>query len=129
MKRAEAIIDSKVIRCFVTTTFRERFLGLMFRRGLEPGTGLLIRPCSSIHTFFMRFPIDVVHIGEDHRIVAIDRALGPWRISHHKGVKCILEMPAGSTTRLMPGLPVEFREEPLSWQNGNRGNLAGEQGR
>ena len=41
----------------VATTFFQRARGLIGRRGLEPGTGLLILHCNAIHTFFMRFPI------------------------------------------------------------------------
>src|SRR5690606_9498620 len=45
-----------------------RFRGLMLRRRLEPGGGLIIEPCSSIHMMWMRFPIDAVFYDREHRV-------------------------------------------------------------
>jgi uncharacterized membrane protein (UPF0127 family) len=63
----------------VATSMWSRFWGLMGRRALAEDSGLLIRPCSSVHTFFMRFPIDVVFIARDGRVVKIASAMKPWR--------------------------------------------------
>ncbi len=76
--------------------FGERFLGLMGRRHLPVGEGLLIRPCNSIHTFFMRIPIDVAFLDGEGRIVRLYRALPPWRATPiHFKAKSVLELPAG----------------------------------
>ena len=53
----------------VATTFFQRARGLIGRRGLEPGTGLLILHCNAIHTFFMRFPIDATFLDRNDRVV------------------------------------------------------------
>jgi len=59
----------------------ERMVGLLAHRGLEPGEGLILPSCRSIHTWFMRFPIDAVFVDRSWRVVALQRAMGPWRIS------------------------------------------------
>ena len=73
-----------------------RFLGLMGRSRLEEGGGLLIEPCSSIHTFFMRFPIDVVFIDRDSRVVRMAENVKPWRIMlGGKGAHAVVELAGG----------------------------------
>ncbi|HEX5939275.1 MAG TPA: DUF192 domain-containing protein [Dehalococcoidia bacterium] len=73
-----------------------RFLGLMGRSRLEPDCALVIRPCSSIHTFFMRFPIDVVFIDLDSRVVKIAENVKPWRIMlGGKGAHAVVELAGG----------------------------------
>jgi uncharacterized membrane protein (UPF0127 family) len=75
-----------------------RFVGLMGRPELPAGEGLCIRPCSSIHMFFMRFPIDAVFVDRDGRVLRIYRELRPWRITGIvRRAKAVLELPAGST--------------------------------
>lgn len=84
----------------VADTFWERFRGLMFKGSL-PGDGLLIRPCRSIHMFFMRFPIDAVFLDKHNRVVAIEPALRPWTVSaYHRKAGSVLELPAGSAAGL-----------------------------
>lgn len=58
-----------------------RMIGLMFKPGLEAGEGLLIRPCNSIHTFFMRFNIDVLFLDKEYRVLKVIRNLKPWRMT------------------------------------------------
>ncbi|MCC9655005.1 DUF192 domain-containing protein [Rhodopirellula halodulae] len=62
------------------TTFWKRFWGLQFRRELPSGHGIWLSPCSSLHTCFMRFPIDVVMLDERRKIVAVRRNVQPWRL-------------------------------------------------
>jgi uncharacterized membrane protein (UPF0127 family) len=73
-----------------------RFWGLTGRRELPPGHGLLITPCSSIHMFFMRFPIDVVFLDRDDIVVKIVHGIKPWRMAMGGGGKKALELPAGA---------------------------------
>jgi len=83
-----------------------RFVGLMGRRELPAGHGLCIRPCSSIHMFFMRFPIDAVFVDGDGRIVRLYEAIRPWRVTRIvRRAKAVLELPAGTvrTHRLNVG--------------------------
>ena len=97
-------------RCRVADTFGARLRGLMGRRGLAEEEGLLIRPASSIHTFFMRFPIDVVFVDRDDAIVKVVANLRPWRLAWAKGADRTLELPAGSceATELARGGRLSF---------------------
>lgn len=65
----------------VANTFSTRFFGLMGRKSLASGEGLIIIPNNSVHCFFMRFPIDVIFVSKEHQVVYIAPALKPWRIS------------------------------------------------
>lgn len=78
------------------TAFLHRFKGLMGRRSLAVGEGLHILPCNSIHTFFMRIPIDVAFLDAQGVIVKQLSALPPWRAtSVYLQSRSVLELPAG----------------------------------
>ena len=71
--------------------------GLLGRKGLPAGAGLIIDPCSSIHTWFMAFPIDVAFVAADGRVVRTASALRPWRLGPFaRKVKYVVELPAGA---------------------------------
>jgi uncharacterized membrane protein (UPF0127 family) len=74
--------------------------GLLGRDQLEPGEGLLLRPASSIHTFFMRFPIDAVWLDGDLRVVGVTADLPPWRTAAKRGAHSVLELAAGEAGAL-----------------------------
>ena len=65
----------------VADTFISRFLGLMGKKYLPEDAGLIIQPCNSVHCFFMRFPIDVIFVDSDDRVVHIMPAMKPGKIS------------------------------------------------
>ena len=92
-------------RCVVAASPFSRMKGLLGRTELRPGEGLLLRPASAIHTFFMRFPIDAVFLDRDWRVVGIAGDVAPWRTAGRKGAKAVLELPAGESARrgLRPG--------------------------
>ena len=74
-----------------------RVLGLMFKPNMNGMGGLLLNPCNSIHTFFMRFPIDVVFISKDDVVVKIIRSMAPWKMSWiYLKARKTLELPSGS---------------------------------
>lgn len=74
--------------------------GLLGRRGLPDGGGLIIEPCSSIHTWFMAFPIDVAFVAADGRVVRTAHALRPWRFGPFaRKVRYVVELPAGALAR------------------------------
>ncbi|MBD0328511.1 MAG: DUF192 domain-containing protein [Thermoleophilia bacterium] len=73
--------------------------GLLGRAALPRGEGLLLRPASSIHMWFMRFPIDAVFLDEELRVVRVVRDLLPWRIAAKRGARAVLELPAGEIER------------------------------
>ena len=84
-------------------TFALRFQGLMFRKKLEPSEGLLLLDCSRIHTNFMRFPIDVVYLSEELRILDVE-TVRPWRIGKRvKGTRHVLEVPENAARKLKLG--------------------------
>jgi uncharacterized membrane protein (UPF0127 family) len=73
--------------------------GLLGRRALPSGEGLLLRPAGSVHTAFMRFPIDVVFLDTDGAVVGIAPELRPWRAAGRRGARAVLELPAGECER------------------------------
>jgi hypothetical protein len=76
----------------------QRFMGLMGRRQLAADSGLCLRPCSSIHMFFMRMPVDAVFVDKDGVVVRIYPSLRPWRVTRVvRKAKACIEFPAGST--------------------------------
>jgi uncharacterized membrane protein (UPF0127 family) len=74
--------------------------GLLGRDRLERGEGLLLRPASSIHTFFMRFAIDAVWLDRDLRVVGVTYGVEPWRTAGQRGARAVLELPAGEAAAL-----------------------------
>lgn len=81
----------------VANTALTRLVGLLADSGLRPGSGLLIEPSSGVHTFGMRFPIDVVALDRNYCVRGVWENLGPFRIAAvgmntHK----VLELPAGA---------------------------------
>lgn len=86
-------------RCAVADTPLRRMRGLLGRRALEPGEGMLIRPSNAIHMWFMRFPIDAVFLDADGRVLRIAPALRPWRMAVRRGSRSVLELPAGACAR------------------------------
>jgi uncharacterized protein len=74
-----------------------RMFGLMGRKTLAQGEALIIDPCSSVHTHWMRFAIDVIYVNKSNIIVGIDANLKPWRIGKfYKHVQYVVELPAGT---------------------------------
>jgi uncharacterized protein len=80
--------------------------GLLGRSGLEQKEGLLLKPCGSVHTLFMRFPIDVVFLDRELSVLAVRPAVPPWRTAGARGAKVTLELAAGEAARLgiQPGM-------------------------
>jgi len=62
----------------IADTFFARFRGLMLRKKLPAGHGLLIAPCNSIHMCFMRFAIDAIFIDKNYKVLKISRNIKPW---------------------------------------------------
>ena len=86
-------------RCLLAETPLRRMRGLLGRAGLERGEGLLLRPASSIHTAFMRFPIDAVFLDRELNVLRVVSELPPWRQAGKRGAKAVLELPAGEASR------------------------------
>ena len=86
-------------RCVVADRPLLRMRGLLGRRGLHAEEGILLRPAGSIHTHFMRFPIDVVFLDRDCRVVDVRPTVRPWRTARKRGAKAVLELRAGEAQR------------------------------
>lgn len=78
-----------------TETFFERNRGLLGCKELAEGHGMLIAPCNSIHTFFMKIPIDVVFLSRDNRIIRMRHNMKPQRFAMSGGASSVLELMAG----------------------------------
>jgi len=73
-----------------------RRVGLLKHERLERGEGLWIVPCESVHTFFMKFPIDLVYLDKKRKVRKVRKAVPPWRLSACLTAHSILELPAGT---------------------------------
>lgn len=105
------IYDKKniTIKVEVADNFIKRFLGLMGRKTLAEDEGLLLKPCSSIHTFFMKFTIDVIYLGKDN-IVLDKETIAPWKFGKFIfGVKKVLELTEGMADNINKGDVLNFQ--------------------
>ena len=80
----------------VATGFRSRLLGLSRLSRSAAGPGLLITRCSSVHTFGMRFELDLVFLDRDGRALAVRRGIGPRRLAWCRGANAVLEIPSST---------------------------------
>ena len=70
--------------------------GLLGRSALDPDEGLLLRPAGSVHTAFMRFPIDVVFLDGAMQVLRVEPNVRPWRVAGQRRARAVLELAAGS---------------------------------
>jgi uncharacterized protein len=87
-------------RCVVADNAPTRMRGLLGRRRLDSGEGLLLRPAPAVHTWFMRFPIDAVFLDGELTVLHVRERLRPWRMAGWRGARAVLELPAGTSERL-----------------------------
>ncbi len=83
----------------VADTSAKRRTGLLKHERLEPGEGLWIVPCESVHTFFMKFPIDLVYLDKKRKVRKVRHAVPPWRLSACLTAHSILELAAGTVAQ------------------------------
>ena len=97
----------------------KRNKGLLGRKLLNPGEGLWIVPCESVHTFFMQFPIDLVYLDREHRIKKLRSGVPPWRLSACLSAHSVLEFPAGTihNTNTKRGDKLEFTPASMASDN------------
>ena len=104
--------DNAVVctNCEIAQRPRQRMQGLLGRKQLEPGGGLLLRPAPSIHTFFMRFPIDVLFLDWDLNVLRVAPNVRPFRIASFREARTVIELRAGEIERLRiePGQRLEL---------------------
>lgn len=92
-KSNNSVLADNVI---VADTFFYRLKGLMFKRTFEDNSAIVLYPCNSIHTFFMKFSLDVIFLSNDYKVIYLMKNIGPRRISPIvKNAKIVLELPSG----------------------------------
>jgi len=109
--------DGTVIceRCDVSDRARHRIRGLLGRRELDPNEGMLLRPAWSIHTAFLRFPIDVLFVNGEQVVIRKVDNLKPWRTALCRGAREVVELAAGACERLgiEPGQRLSWASLPV----------------
>ena len=105
-RRAGAVVlrredDERVLceHCVLADTLPRRLRGLLGRRELVPGEGIVLRPGWSVHTAFMRYPIDVVFVSADQGVLRIVAGLRPWRTALCRGAHDVVELANGECAR------------------------------
>lgn len=99
-------------RAEMADSFFARLRGLLGRRGLAEGAGLVLRPGNSIHSFFMRFPFDAVFIDRAGRVLHVMSDMRPNRVSPIvRHAHSIIELPSGAIarSRTAPGDQIEVQ--------------------
>lgn len=98
----------------VAETGEKRRKGLLGRKGLSAGAGLWIVPCESVHTFAMKFPIDLVYLDRNRRVKKIRNNVRPWKMSACFSAHSVIELAAGTIndTQTRPGDRLAFRQVP-----------------
>jgi uncharacterized protein len=93
-------------RCELADRPLARMRGLLGRDSLAPGAGMLLTREPSVHTMFMRFPIDAVFLDKANAIVKVVHDLRPWRAAGARRAAAVLELPAGAAAAagLEPGM-------------------------
>ena len=106
-----ANLDGPVVceRCVLADSALRRMRGLLGRKNLDSGHGILIRPAPAIHTWFMRFAIDAIFLDRELNVLSVRPGLRPWRMAGQRGARAVLELPAGEAERrgIVPGNRLE----------------------
>lgn len=103
MKTKHALYNGEQIlpTVLMANHFSTRLKGLMFSKSLDGKTGLLLRPCSQIHTYFMNYCIDAVFLDGKGKIIRIETEIPPSRITPYvSGSRQVLELNAGKSKLL-----------------------------
>jgi hypothetical protein len=95
------------IRMHLAHTWRARLLGLALLPGLDPDQALVIQHCTSVHTFGMRFEIDVVFVDRDWLPIYIEYDVEPRRVLRSRFARSVIEVAAGEAGRLADGLRLQ----------------------
>ncbi len=108
LTRGGALADSAV----VADTSQARRTGLLKHDSLPKGQGLWIVPCEAVHTFGMKFSIDVLFLSRKRKVLKVRHAMGKRRIAVCLRAHSVLELPAGvaAATQTQPGDQLEFQK-------------------
>jgi len=114
VKTVQAILRDRPVvvaaHCEVADTNRTRLVGLLGRDSLDESAGLWIVPCNSVHTWFMRFPLDLVFLDREQTVVRIASETPPFRVRVASRARSVLELPAGraAAVGLLEGDRLQF---------------------
>ncbi|MDO3386261.1 DUF192 domain-containing protein [Gilvimarinus sp. SDUM040013] len=92
-QRDGSVVKSGSLHC--ASTYWQRARGLLGRPSPASGIGLKISPCSSVHTFFMGYAIDLVYLSRENIVLKVVTDLKPWRVSATRGAHSVVEYAAG----------------------------------
>jgi uncharacterized membrane protein (UPF0127 family) len=97
-------------RAQIADSSKTRKTGLLKHDRLDPGDGLWITPCEGVHTVGMKFPIDVLFLDKQRKVVKIRASMPRWRMAACLWAHSVLELPSGmaAETRTAPGDQLEF---------------------
>jgi len=96
--------DIMQLQIEMADTFLARFRGLMLRKRLPAGHGLLIAPCNSIHMCFMRFAIDAIFIDKNYKVLKVARNVKPWiGLAWCRKAWGVVEVSAGEAANVQVG--------------------------
>ena len=101
----------------MANSFLSRLQGLLGRNRLTAGSGLLITPSSGVHTFGMRFSIDILSLDKNLRVLGVWNEIGPGKIrAMHRKTFCVLELPSGSAAQSLVAVGDQLVLEPCPAQ-------------
>lgn len=95
-RRTGVVVADHLLAAFDS---RSRRTGLLHHDSLPAGTAMMIAPSNAIHTFFMKFAIDVVFVAKDGHVVKTRENVRPWRMSAAWRAHAVIELPAGTLQR------------------------------
>jgi uncharacterized protein len=100
-------------RCAIADRPWTRMRGLLGKSGLAQGDGMLFNHTGSVHTMFMRFPIDVVFLDADLRVRAVRSSVPAWKAVKERGARVTLELAAGEAARvgIEPGMALSLASD------------------
>ena len=83
----------------MAASFLDRLQGLLGKAGLSDQQGLLLSACGSVHTVGMRFPIDIIFLDADLKVLACHSRVRPWQFKSCRGARMTLEVASGGIER------------------------------
>ena len=110
LTRGTSIGDA--IACAETSA--ERRTGLLKHTNLDEGQGLWIVPSESVHTFFMKFALDLIYLDRKKRVRGVRKAVVPWRMSMCFAAHSVIELPVGTVERTGTQKGDELEIAPLT---------------
>ena len=94
--RSGSVVAHRVMTAFDSKSRRK---GLLKQNSMAEGSALIIAPCNAIHTFFMRFAIDVAFVARDGRVLKTRKAVPAWRLAASLRAFAVVELPSGALDR------------------------------